>query len=113
MSGRRAITLVARREIRERLRGRAFLVSTLIMLLLVGGTTALNGALSKEKTYRVAVTAPGRATGVGVPSAGASGDGRAPARRGPRVTRGAGRCRACPPGTSPRFCLTAGANCEP
>lgn len=59
MSGRRAIMLVARREIRERLRGRAFLLSTLVLLLLVGGTTALNGVLAKEKTYRVAVTAPG------------------------------------------------------
>jgi ABC-2 type transport system permease protein len=58
MSGRRAIGLVARREIRERLRSRAFLVSTLVLLLLVGGSTALNGALSRETTYRVAVTAP-------------------------------------------------------
>ena len=58
MSGRRAITLVARREIRERLRSKVFLASTLIMLLLVGGSTALSGALSKKPTYRVAVTAP-------------------------------------------------------
>lgn len=58
MSGRRAIMLIARREIRERLRGRVFLISTLIMLLVVGGSTALNGALSKRETYRVAVTAP-------------------------------------------------------
>ena len=58
MSGRRAITLVARREIRERLRSKLFLISTLVMLLVVGGSTGLNGALSKEKTYRVAVTAP-------------------------------------------------------
>ena len=58
MSGRRAITLVARREIRERLRSKVFLVSTLVMLLLVGGSTALQGALSKNPTYRVAVTAP-------------------------------------------------------
>ena len=58
MSGWRVITLVARREIRERLRSRVFLISTLVMLLIVGGSTALNGALSKEKTYRVAVTAP-------------------------------------------------------
>ena len=58
MSGRRAITLVARREIRERLRSRVFLVSTLVVLLLVGGSTLLNGAFSKQKTYRVAVTAP-------------------------------------------------------
>jgi ABC-2 type transport system permease protein len=58
MSGRRAIVLVARREIRERLRSRAFLVSTVVSLLLVGGTTALQGALSKKPTYRIAVTAP-------------------------------------------------------
>ena len=58
MSGRRAITLVARREIRERLRSKVFLVSTLVLLLIVGGSTALNGALSKKPTYRVAVTAP-------------------------------------------------------
>ena len=50
--------LVAWREIRERLRSKLFLISTLVMLLIVGGSTALNGALSKEKTYRVAVTAP-------------------------------------------------------
>jgi ABC-2 type transport system permease protein len=58
MSGRRAIVLVAGREIRERLRSRAFLVSTVVLLLLVGGSTALEGALSKQTTYRVAVTAP-------------------------------------------------------
>ena len=58
MSGRRAITLVARREIRERLRSKVFLVSTLVMLLIVGGSTALQGALSKKPTYHVAVTAP-------------------------------------------------------
>ena len=58
MSGRHAITLVARREIRERLRSRVFLISTLVMLLIVGGSTALNGALSRKETYRVAVTAP-------------------------------------------------------
>ena len=58
MNGRRAITLVARREIRERLRGRAFLVSTLLMLALVGGSAALGQMFNPEKTYRVAVTAP-------------------------------------------------------
>src|SRR4026209_970630 len=58
MTGRRAITLVARREIRERLRSKVFLVSTLVMLLIVGGSTALQGALSKEPTYHVAVAAP-------------------------------------------------------
>ena len=58
MRGRRAITLVARREIRERLRSRVFLIATLVMLLIVGGSTALQGALSKKPTYHVAVTAP-------------------------------------------------------
>jgi ABC-2 type transport system permease protein len=58
MSARRAIMLVARREIRERARGKVFLASTLIMLLLLGGSTALQGALSKNPTYRIAVTAP-------------------------------------------------------
>ena len=58
MNARRAIKLVAEREIRERLRSRAFLASTLVLLLLVGASTALSGALSPEATYRVAVTAP-------------------------------------------------------
>lgn len=58
MTGRRAIMLVARREIRERLRSRVYLISTLVMLLVVGGSTALNGVLSRKVTYRVAVTAP-------------------------------------------------------
>ncbi len=58
MSGRRVIALVARREIRERLRSKVFIASTIVMLLLVGGSTALEGALSKTPTYRVAVTAP-------------------------------------------------------
>ena len=58
MSGRQAITLVARREIHERLHSRVFLVSTLLMLLLVGGSSALSGALSKKPTYRYAVVAP-------------------------------------------------------
>jgi ABC-2 type transport system permease protein len=58
VSGWRVITLVARREIRERLRSKVFLAATVVMLVLVGGTTALQGALSKTPTYRVAVTAP-------------------------------------------------------
>jgi ABC-2 type transport system permease protein len=58
MSGGRVVGLVARREIRERLRSKVFLASTLVLLLLVGGSTALGGALSKEPTYRVAVVAP-------------------------------------------------------
>ena len=58
MSARRVITLVAGREIRERLRSKAFLISTLVMLVVVGGSAGLQGALSKTPTYRVAVTAP-------------------------------------------------------
>ena len=58
MSGRRAIMLVARREIRERLRSRAFLVATAILLLAIGGSTAFSAAFTKSTTYRVAVTAP-------------------------------------------------------
>jgi ABC-2 type transport system permease protein len=58
MSARQAITLVAWREIRERLRSRVFLVSTLLMLVLVGGSSALSSTLSNESTYRLAVVAP-------------------------------------------------------
>jgi ABC-2 type transport system permease protein len=58
MSGRRAITLVARRELREHLRSRAFLYATLVLLVVVGASTAFNAVFATEKTYRVAVTAP-------------------------------------------------------
>ena len=58
MSGRQAIRLIALREIRERLRTRAFLYSTVLLLLLVGGSTVLNSVVSREETYKVAVTAP-------------------------------------------------------
>ncbi len=58
MTARRSIALVAGREIRERLRSRAFLVSTVLMLLIVGASTALNSIISVERTYRIAVTAP-------------------------------------------------------
>ena len=58
MSARHAITLVARREINERLRSRVFLASTLLMLALVGASSALSLTLSTEKTYKVAVVAP-------------------------------------------------------
>ncbi len=58
MSARRAIALVARREIRERLRSRAFLYSTLFLLLIVGASTAFTDAFSRKNTYDVAVTAP-------------------------------------------------------
>jgi ABC-2 type transport system permease protein len=58
MSARQAISLVAWREIQERLHSRAFLASTLLMLALVVASSALSLALSSEKTYRVAVVAP-------------------------------------------------------
>ena len=58
MSGRRAITLVAWREIRERLRSKTFLASTLLILALVGGSAFLGRLVNAETTYDVAVTAP-------------------------------------------------------
>ncbi len=58
MKGRHVTALIAQREIRERLRGKAFLVSTLVMLALVGGSVALGQALKSEQTYRIATTTP-------------------------------------------------------
>jgi ABC-2 type transport system permease protein len=58
MTAWRTIKLVARREMWERLRSKAFIASTVVMLILVGGSAGLQGALSKTPTYRVAVTAP-------------------------------------------------------
>src|SRR5262245_29878860 len=58
MSPRSVITLVALREIRERLRSKAFLAATLVVLALVGGSALLGRLLSPEETYRIAVTNP-------------------------------------------------------
>jgi ABC-2 type transport system permease protein len=58
MSAWRTIQLVARRELLERGRSKVFLASTAVMLALVAGSTAMQGALSKTPTYRIAVTAP-------------------------------------------------------
>jgi ABC-2 type transport system permease protein len=58
VSGRRAIALVAEREIRARLRSKAFLASTVVMLALVGGSAVLAGMYNADTTYRVAVTRP-------------------------------------------------------
>ena len=58
MSGRGAISLVASREIRERVRSKAFLASTVLILALVGGSALLSQLYSPETTYRVAVAAP-------------------------------------------------------
>ena len=58
MTARQTIALVATREIRERLRSRVFLYSTLLMLAVVGGAGALPALIDTTKTYRVAVVAP-------------------------------------------------------
>jgi ABC-2 type transport system permease protein len=58
MNARQSITLVAWREIHERLHSRVFLASTLLMLALVGASSVLSLALSTETTYKVAVVAP-------------------------------------------------------
>jgi hypothetical protein len=58
MTPRRAIGLVAWREIRERLRSKAFLASTVLILALVAGSAFLSRAIAPEQTYDVAVTAP-------------------------------------------------------
>lgn len=58
MSARQTITLVAWREIRERLRSRVFLYSTVLMLGVVGASSALPALIDTSKTYRVAVVAP-------------------------------------------------------
>jgi ABC-2 type transport system permease protein len=58
VSARRSIALVAGREIRERLRSRAFIASTVILLVIVGASTGMSGALSRTTTYDVAVTPP-------------------------------------------------------
>lgn len=58
MSGRAVVALVAWREVHERLRSKAFLASTVLILALVGGSAALSGLYDHQTTYRVAVTAP-------------------------------------------------------
>ena len=50
MSGRHAITLVAWREIRERLRSKTFLASTLLILVLVGGSAFVERLANPETT---------------------------------------------------------------
>jgi ABC-2 type transport system permease protein len=58
VSARRVIWLVALREIRERLRSKAFLASTVVILALVGGSVFLGRLVDPQETYRVAVVAP-------------------------------------------------------
>jgi ABC-2 type transport system permease protein len=59
MSARRVIELVARRELRERGRNRVFVLSTVVLLAVVAGSTFLIRELKPAPTtYVVAVTAP-------------------------------------------------------
>ena len=58
MSARRTIGLVATREIRERLRSRVFLYSTVLLLVVVGGFSILPALIDTTTTYRLAVVAP-------------------------------------------------------
>jgi ABC-2 type transport system permease protein len=58
MSWRRAIMLVAERELRERLRSKAFLASTVLILALVCVSALLVRLADPQETYRVAVPAP-------------------------------------------------------
>lgn len=58
MNARHTIGLIARREIRERLRSRVFLYSTVLMLAVVGASSALPAVLDTGLTYRITVVAP-------------------------------------------------------
>jgi len=58
VNARDAIRLVATREIRERLRSRVFLVSTVLLLALVGVSAVFASAFTSQRTYRFAVVAP-------------------------------------------------------
>jgi ABC-2 type transport system permease protein len=72
VTARRAIFLTTRREVRERIRSRAFLVSTVLMLVLVGGVFAIS-ALTDDgpEDVRLAVVgAEARAVGEAVAAQG-------------------------------------------
>jgi len=53
VNARRAVTLVAWRELHERLRSPVFIWSTVLLLALVGGSTALSSLVDTQKTYRL------------------------------------------------------------
>jgi ABC-2 type transport system permease protein len=57
VNARQAIALVARREMHERLRSRVFLLSTVLMLAIVGGMGGLSSVVQTQKAYRLAVVA--------------------------------------------------------
>ena len=58
MSGRDVIALVAAREIRERLRSKAFIASTLLILALLAVSAVIGRLFDPQQTFDVAVTAP-------------------------------------------------------
>ena len=58
MSGRRAITLVATREIRERLRNKAFIASTLLIVALLSVSAVIGRLFDPQQTFDYAVAAP-------------------------------------------------------
>ena len=58
MSGRRALTLVATREIRERLRSKAFIASTLLILALLAVSAVIGRLFDPQRTFDYAITAP-------------------------------------------------------
>jgi hypothetical protein len=55
VTGRRVVWLVTRRELREGVRGRQFLYSTVVLLLLLGGVVALSAIFGNENTVRIGV----------------------------------------------------------
>jgi len=57
MTAGETVYLVARREIRERLRSKMFVVSTVLLLLVVAASTIANGAINTKTTYRIVATA--------------------------------------------------------
>ena len=63
MSGRRAITLVATREIRERLRSKAFIASTLLIVALLAVSAVIGRLFDPQQTFDYAVTAPAPTAG--------------------------------------------------
>ena len=58
MSGRHAITLVATREIRERLRSKAVIASTLLIVALLAVSAVIGRLFDPQQTFDYAVTAP-------------------------------------------------------
>jgi ABC-2 type transport system permease protein len=58
MSGGRTIGLVAMREIRERLRSKAFIASTLLILALLAVSAVIGRLFDPQRTFDYAVTAP-------------------------------------------------------